>query len=93
MHKEVKFKGPSGFMVEYSFVSHTSDNFHPNEKNKILKSKLESLLFNTRNILGIKQKAFVLSLIKCRTFFGTPGRDLKFSLFYKTLYCFEYLIN
>ena len=51
--------------------SHNSANFHLNEKNKISKSKLGSFLSDTHNILEIKQKAFVLLLIKCRTYFGT----------------------
>ena len=56
-----------------SFNSHNSGNFHRNEKNEISKSNLGSPLSNTRNISEIKQKAFVLLLIKHTTFFGTPG--------------------
>ena len=54
-----------------SFNSHNSGNFHLNEKNEI--SKLGSPLSNTTNISEIKQRAFVLLLIKHMTFFGTPG--------------------
>ena len=50
-----------------SFNSHNSGNFHLNEKNEI--SKLGSPLSNTRNICKIKQRAFVLLLIKHMTFF------------------------
>ena len=50
-----------------SFNSHNSGNFHLNEKNEI--SKLGSPLSNTRNISEIKQRAFVLLLIKHMTFF------------------------
>ena len=34
MHKEVKFKGPSVLLLSalWSFNSHKSGNFHPNEK-------------------------------------------------------------
>ena len=44
MHKKVKFKRPSGFMVEciLPFNSYNSGNFHSIEKNKISKSKLRS---------------------------------------------------
>ena len=75
MYKDVKFKRPSGFMVECSFTfnSRNSGNFHPNEKNKISKSKLGSPLSNTKDISEIKRKAFVLLLIKRRTFYGTPS--------------------
>ena len=54
-----------------SFDSNNSGNFHLNEKNEI--SKLESPLSNTRNISEIKQRAFVLLLIKNMTFHGTPS--------------------
>ena len=76
MHKKVKFKGPSGFMVEciLSFNSHNSVNVHPIEKNMVSKFKLGSRLFKAKSISEIEQKTFVLLLIKCRTFFGTPGR-------------------
>ena len=49
IYLEIKFKGPSGFMVEciLYFNSHNSGNFHPNEENKISKSKLGSPLSNT----------------------------------------------
>ena len=40
------------------------------DQHKISKSKLGSPLSNTKYILEIKQKAFVLLLIKRRTFFG-----------------------
>ena len=48
--------------------SHNSDNFHSIEKNKISKSKLESCLSKTKSISEIEQEAFVLLLIKRRTF-------------------------
>ena len=51
-----------------SFNSHSVRNFHPNQKNKMSKFKLGSLLCNANNISEIKQKAFVLLLIKCNTF-------------------------
>ena len=71
MHKEVKFKEllVSCLRALLSFNSHNSDKFYLNEKNKILSSKLGSPLSSTKNILQIKQKAFVLLLIKRRTFF------------------------
>ena len=74
MHKKVKFKGSAGFMVEciLSFSFHNSGIFQSNEKNKISRSKFGSPLSNTKYISEIKQKAFVLLLIKRRTFFGTP---------------------
>ena len=74
MHKEVKFKGTSGswLSVLLSCKSHNSGNFHPDEKNKISKSKLGSPLSNTKDILEIKQKAFVLLLINHKTFLGHP---------------------
>ena len=53
MHKDVKFRGPSGFLVKCSFVfsnSHNSGNFHPKEKNKISKSKLGLLYPIQKNI-------------------------------------------
>ena len=43
-----------------SFNSPNSATFHPNEKNKIPKSKSGPLLSNTENISEIKQKDFVL---------------------------------
>ena len=64
MDKEIKFEGPSGFLV---------GNFHPNEKNI---SKFGFLLSNAKNISEIEQKAFVLLLIKRRTFFWTPGTSV-----------------
>ena len=55
-----------------SFNSHNFVNFHPSEKNKILKSKLGHPLSSTRNIPEIEQKAFVPLLIKRRKFLGHP---------------------
>ena len=73
MHKEVKFNGPSGFKTALlSFNFHNSGNFHPNEKNKISKSKLWSHLIKTKNISEIKPKAFVLVLINAGPFLGHP---------------------
>ena len=66
MLEEVKLKRLSALLC---FNSHNSGNFHPNEKNKISKSMLESPLSNTKeNISEIKQKTFVLFLIKRRNF-------------------------
>ena len=52
MHEKVKFKGPSCFVVEciLSFNSHNSENFHPNDKNEISKSKLGSPLSITKTV-------------------------------------------
>ena len=50
-----------------ALLSFNSGNFHLNEKNEI--SKSGSPLSNTRNISEIKQRAFVLLLIKHMTFF------------------------
>ena len=81
MHKNVKFKGPlvSWLSAFLSFNSHNSGNSHSIEKNKISQSKLGACLSRTKRISEIKQKAFVLLLIKGRTFTGTPGifRELK----------------
>ena len=66
MKKKVEFKGPPGFMVDciLSFNSHNSGNFRLIEKSKISKSNLGSRLSKAKSILEIKQKAFVLLLIK-----------------------------
>ena len=74
MQKEVKFKGLSGLMIECSFVSRNSGNFYLNEENKISTPKLGSSLSNSVKISDIKQKEFVLLLMKRRTFSGTPGK-------------------
>ena len=49
MHKNLKFKGPSGFMIVCIFVfnSRNSGNFDSIEKNKISESKLGSPLSKT----------------------------------------------
>ena len=62
MYRKVKFKRPSGFMVECFFVfnSHDCSNFHSIEKNKISKSKSGSHLSKLNSISIIQQKAFVL---------------------------------
>ena len=75
VNKEVKFKTPSGFMVEYTFIfnSHNSGNFHSTEKNKLSKSNLGSRLSKTKSITEIEQKVSVLLLIKRSTVCGTPG--------------------
>ena len=74
MHKKVKFRGPliSWLSALLSLNSHSSSNFHPNEKNKISKCKLGSPSSNTKQILEVKQEAFVLLFIKRRTFSGRP---------------------
>ena len=70
IHKEKNSKDPlvSWLTALLSFNSHNSGNFHPNDKNEISESKSGSPLSNTRNISEIKQKAFVLLLIKRVTF-------------------------
>ena len=77
MHKKIKFKGPSGFMVECSFVFLTLITLAIFIRmRKIRNQNLnKSLLYPTqKNNAEIIRKAFVLFLIKRRTFFGTPGR-------------------
>ena len=73
INKERKFKGPSGSWLSalLSFNAHNSGNFHPNDKNEISKSMSGSPLSNTRNISEIKQKAFVLLLIKTHYILNT----------------------
>ena len=75
MHKKVKFKGSSGFMVEcifLSFNSHNSGNFHLIEENKISKSKLGSCLLKTKSILEIEQMVFYYCSLN-PDLFGTPN--------------------
>ena len=43
----------------------------------VSKSRLDCALFKIKEILEIRQKAFVLLLIKRRTFFGTAGKSFK----------------
>ena len=47
---------PSWLTALLSSNSHNSGNFHPNDKNKIPKSKLGSPLSSTKNISEIKQR-------------------------------------
>ena len=64
----------SWLIVFWSSKSCSSVNICPIFKNEMSKPKSEPYLSKTQEILKIKQKAFVLLLIKRRTFFGTPGR-------------------
>ena len=74
MHKKIKSKDPlvSWLSAFLSFDSHNSGKFYSIEKNKISKSRSGFRLPKTKSISGIEQKAFVLLLIKRRTFSGHP---------------------
>ena len=74
MHKEVN-PLVSWLSALLSFNSHNSGNFHLNEKNKISKSKLESLLSNTKLKHFINQTKDFCSIVDQMQdlFLGTPG--------------------
>ena len=70
-----KTKELTGIIVDCILVSDSSKSVDicPIFKNEMSKSMFMSHLTETKEIQNIEQKAFVLLLIKRRTFSGIPG--------------------